>query len=99
MLRVTAVGVTAVAYPRENWATFEHRLSESSRIEVALPRQALSIPVFDDKRLAHSTIGAPDASFRLRDFDAPNVTATVTNRFVLFHAIILVRLYESGLNS
>jgi hypothetical protein len=38
MLRVTAVFVTAVPDPGQDWTAFKHRLSKRSRIEVALPR-------------------------------------------------------------
>jgi hypothetical protein len=93
MLRVTAVFVTAVPNTRKNWIAFEHRLSKCRGIEVALPRQTLSISVFDDKRLAHSAIVTADARLRFCNFDAPNMTAAVTDRLIFFHAIILVCLY------
>ena len=87
MLRVTTVGMTAVPNSGENRVPLEDWLGESFRVEVALPRQALSIPVFDDMRLSHSAVRATNARFRVGKFDAPNVTATVTYRFVLFHRI------------
>jgi hypothetical protein len=67
-------------------------LGESFRVEVALPRKALRIPVLDDMRLPHSAVLTPNARFRVGKFDAPNMTATVTYRFVIFHPFILVRL-------
>ena len=87
MLRITTVQVTAVPDSGKNWVPLEDWLAESLRVEVALPRQALSIPVLDDMRLSHSAVSATNACFRVCKFDAPNVTATVTYRFVLFHRI------------
>lgn len=83
----------AVADSREDWFAFEDWLRESFGVEVALPRKTLSIPVFDDKRLPHSAVSAPDASFRVVHFDAPNMPATVTYRFVLFHRISVSAIY------
>jgi hypothetical protein len=87
MLRITAVGMTAVPNPGKNWVPLEHWLCKSFGVEVALPRKTLSIPVFDDMRLPHSAVLTPYARLRVGKFDAPNVTATVTYRFVLFHRI------------
>jgi hypothetical protein len=87
MLRITTVGMTAVPNPGKNWVPLENWLGKSFRVEVALPRKALSIPVLDDMRLPHSAVIAPNARFRVGKLDAPNVTATVTYCFVLFHRI------------
>jgi hypothetical protein len=87
MLRVTAVQVTAVPNSGENRVPLEDWFGKSFGVEVALPRKALGIPVLDDMRLSHSAVSATNARLRVGKFDAPNVTATVTNRFVLFHRI------------
>ena len=87
MLRITAVGMTAIPNPGKNWLPFEYWLGKRFRVEVALPRKTLSIPVLDDMRLPHSAVIAPNARFRVGKLDAPNVTATVTYGFVLFHRI------------
>ena len=87
MLRIDAVQMTAVPNPGKNWKPFVDWLRKSFVVEVALPRKAFSIPVLDNERLSHSTIGAPDSSLGFVHFDAPNMPATVTYRFVLFHRI------------
>jgi hypothetical protein len=38
MLRITAVGMTAVANPGKNWLPFEHWLGKSFWVKVPLPR-------------------------------------------------------------
>ena len=93
MLRIDAVQVSAVSNPGQNWKPFIDWLGESFSVEVALPRKALSISVFDNERLAHSTVSAPDARLGFVHFDAPNMPATVTYRFVLFHRIRVSALY------
>ena len=93
MLRITTVGMTAVPNPGENWVPLENWLRECFPVEVALPRKTFGIPVLDDMRLPHSAVLTPYARFRVCKLDAPNVTATVTYRFVIFHPFILVRLY------
>jgi hypothetical protein len=98
MFGITTVKVSAVADSRKNGLSFEHWLRESLRVEVALPRKALGISILDNERLAHSTICATDASLRVVHFDAPNMPATVTYRFVLFHRITVSALYKPGLN-
>lgn len=92
MLRITAVGMTAVPNPGKNWLPFEYWLGESFRVEVALPRKTFSIPVLDDMRLSHSAVITSNASLRVAKLDAPNVTATITDCFILFHPFILVCL-------
>jgi hypothetical protein len=87
VLRITTVGVTAVPDSGKNRVPLEHWLGKRFRIEFALPRQTLSIPVLDDMRLPHSAVLTPDACFRVGEFDAPNMTATVAYRFILFHRI------------
>jgi hypothetical protein len=87
MLGVDAVKMTAVPNPGKNWKPFKDWLGKSFSVEVALPRKTLGIPILDNERLAHSTIGAPDARLRFVHFDAPNMPATVTYRFILFHRI------------
>jgi hypothetical protein len=87
MLGIYAVEMTAVSNPGKNWKPFIDWLGKSFSVEVALPRKTLGIPIFDNERLPHSTIGAPDSSFRFVHFDAPNMPATVTYSFVLFHRI------------
>jgi hypothetical protein len=87
VLRITTVGMTTVPNSGKNRVPLEDWLGERFRIEFALPRQTLSIPVFDDMRLPHSAVLTPDASFGVGKFDAPNMTATVAYRFVLFHRI------------
>jgi hypothetical protein len=79
--------MTAVPNSRENWKPFIHWLRESFKVKIALPRDTLSIPIFDNERLPHSAVRATDASFRFVHFDAPNMPATVTYSFVLFHRI------------
>ena len=95
MLRITTVGMTAVPNPGKNWVPLENWLGKRFRVEVALPRKTFRIPVFDDMRLPHSTICATNASLRVVHFDAPNMPATVTYRFVLFHRIRVSALLES----
>jgi hypothetical protein len=56
MLRITAVGMTAVPDSGENRVPLENWTRKSFSVEVALPRQALSISVFDDMRLSHSAV-------------------------------------------
>jgi hypothetical protein len=87
VLRITTVGVTAVPDSGKNRVPLEDWLGESFRIEFALPRKTLSISVLDDMRLPHSAVLTPDAGFGVGKFDAPNMTATVAYRFVLFHRI------------
>jgi hypothetical protein len=87
VFRITTVGVTAVPDSGKNWVPLENWLGKSFEVEVALPRQALSIPVLDDMRLSHSAVSATNARLRVGKFDAPNVTATVTYCFILFHRI------------
>jgi len=93
MLRVTTVQVTAVPDSGENRVPLEDWLRKGFRVEVALPRKALSIPVLNDMRLSHSAVCATNARLRVGKFDAPNMTATVTYRFVLFHRISVSALY------
>jgi hypothetical protein len=87
VLGIDAVKMTTVPNPGKNWKPFIDWLRQSFVVKVALPRKTLSISIFDNERLAHSTIGAPDSRFRFVHFDAPNMPATVTYRFVLFHRI------------
>ena len=87
MLRITAVQVTTDSDSGENRVPLEDWLGESVRVKVALPRKALRIPVFDDMRLPHSAVLAPDPRLRVCKFDAPNMTASITDCFVLFHRI------------
>jgi hypothetical protein len=87
VFRITAILVAAVSDTRKDRTTFKHWLGESFSVEVALPRKALGVPVLNEKRLPHSTVGAPDTSLWFVHFDAPNMPATVTYRFVLFHRI------------
>ena len=93
MFRITAILVSAVSNPREDRTALEHGLGEGFGVEVTLPRQALGVPVFDDKRLAHSAIVAPNSALGLGNFDAPNMPATVAYRLVLFHRISVSALY------
>jgi hypothetical protein len=93
MLGIHAIQMTAVSKPGENWKPLVDWLRKSFVVEVALPRKTLSIPVFDNERLAHSTISAPDSRLGFVHFDAPNMPATVTYRFVLFHRIRVSALY------
>jgi hypothetical protein len=95
MLRIHAVKVSAVANARENWLPFIDWGSKSFAVEVALPRKTLRISVFDNKRLCHSAVCATNARLGVVDFDAPNMPATVTYRFVLFHRISVSALLES----
>ena len=92
MFRIHAVRVPAITNARENWLSFIHWLCKCFGIKFALPRKALRIPVFDNKRFAHLTIGTANARLGLVSLDAPDMPATVTYRFVLFHPIILVVL-------
>jgi hypothetical protein len=56
MFWIDAVKVTTGSNARENWFIFVYWLGKGFRIELTLPREALSIPVLDDKGLAHSTV-------------------------------------------
>lgn len=87
MFWVHAIQMPAVAKPGQNWLAFIDWDSESFGIEFALPRKTLGVSILDDKRLSHSTISAPNARLGFVHFDAPDMTATVTYRFVLFHRI------------
>jgi hypothetical protein len=87
MLRITTVRMTAVPDSGENWVPLEEWLGESFWVEVALPRKTFGISVFDDMRLPHSAVITPNARFWVAELDAPNVTATITDCFVLFHRI------------
>ena len=92
MLRITTVRVTAVSYSRENRVSLENWFGESFRVEVALPRKTFGISVFDNMRLPHSAVLTANARLSVGKLDAPNMTATITYRFILFHPFILVRL-------
>ena len=87
MLRITTVGMTAVPNSGENWVPLEDWLGESFRVEVALPRKTLGIPILDNVRLPHSAVCATNARLWIVELDAPNMPATVTYRFVIFHRI------------
>ena len=56
MLRITAVGMTAVSNPGENWLPLEDWLGERFWVELSLPRKTLGIPILDDMRLPHSAV-------------------------------------------
>jgi hypothetical protein len=90
--------MAAVSDSRKDGFAFVDWLRKSFGVELSLPRKALSISVLDNKRLAHSTVGTPDAGLRLVELDAPDMPATVTYRFVLFHRITVSALYKPGLN-
>ena len=92
MLRITTVRMTTVPDSGENRVPLEERLGECFGVEVALPRKTLSISVLDDMRLRHSAVLTADARLRVGKLDAPNMTATITYRFILFHPFILVCL-------
>jgi hypothetical protein len=87
MLRIDAVEMTAVPNSGKNWKPFVDWLRKSFVVEVALPRKTLGIAILNNERLAHSTIGATDSRLGFVHFDAPNMPATVTYRFILFHRI------------
>ena len=93
MFRIDTVEVSAVPDSGENWLVFIDWKREGFGVELSLPRKALGIPVFDDKGLAHLTIGTTDARLGLVCLDAPNMPATITNSFVLFHRISVSALY------
>jgi hypothetical protein len=93
MLRITTVGVTAVSDSGENRVPLEDWFGESFRVKVALPRKAFSIPVLDDMRLPHSAVITSNASLWVAELDSPDMTATVTYRFILFHRISVSALY------
>jgi hypothetical protein len=93
MLRIHAVQMTAVSNPGKNWNPFVNWLRKSFVVEVALPRKTLGISILDNERLAHSTVSATDSRFGFVHFDAPNMPATVTYSFVLFHRIRVSALY------
>ena len=95
MFWIDAVEMSAVANPRKNRLTFVSWSGKSFSVEVALPRKALRIAVLDNKRLAHLTIGAPNACLRLVCLDAPNMPAPITDSFILFHRISVSALPES----
>ena len=93
MLWVHAVQVSAVSSPGKNGLLFIDWDSKRFSVEVALPRKALGVPVLDDMRLPHSAVSATNARLWVVHFDAPNMPATVTYSFVLFHRIsVAVRL-------
>ena len=56
MLRITAVQVTTDSDSGKNRVPLEDWLRERVRVEVALPRKTLSIPVLDNMRLKHSAV-------------------------------------------
>jgi hypothetical protein len=87
MFRITTVQVTAVPDSGENRVPLEDWLRERFWIEVALPRKTLSIPVLDNMSLSHSAVLTSNARLRVAKFNPPNMTATITNCFVLFHRI------------
>jgi hypothetical protein len=93
MLRITTVGMTAVPNSGENRVPLEDWLSECFRVKVAVPRKTLSIPILDDMRLSHSAACATNARFRVGELNSPDVSATVTYRFVFFHPFTLVGIY------
>ena len=93
MFWIHTVEMTAVPDTRKNGFIFVNWKRKGFPIEVPLPRKALSIPVLDDKRLAHSTIGAADARLGFVQLDAPDMPATITDSFVLFHRISVSALY------
>ena len=92
MLRITTVRMTAVSDSGENRVPLEDWLSKGFWVKIALPRKALGISVFDDMRLPHSAVITPNTCFWVAELDAPNVTAPITDCFILFHPFILVRL-------
>jgi hypothetical protein len=98
MLGIHAIQMTAVSKPGENWKPLVDWLRKSFVVEVALPRKTLSIPVFDDMRLPHSAVLATDARLWVVELDAPNMPATVTYCFVLFHRIRVSAFDKPGLN-
>ena len=49
MLRITTVGMTAVPNSGENRVPLEDWLGKSFRVEVALPRKTLGIPILDNE--------------------------------------------------
>jgi hypothetical protein len=87
MLRITTVRMTAVPNSGKNWVPLKDWLGERFKVEVALPRKTLGISILDNVRLPHSAVCATDARFRIVELDAPNMPATVTYRFVIFHRI------------
>ena len=95
MFWIDTVEMSTVSNAGKNRLTFVNWGGKSSVVEVALPREALSIAVFDDKRLAHLTIGAPNAGLRLVCLDAPYMPAPITDSFILFHRISVSVLPES----
>lgn len=98
MFGITTIQMPASADPGKNWLAFVHWLGKGLGVKVALPRKALGIPILDDKRLAHFTVLATDARLWFVQLDAPNMPATVTYRFVLFHRISVSVLDKPGLN-
>jgi len=56
MLRIATVQVSAITNSGKNGLAFKDWLCESFGVKVALPRKALSIPVLDNERLAHSAV-------------------------------------------
>jgi hypothetical protein len=93
MLRIYAVDMPAVAKPGKNGLSFVDWNCKRRGIKVSLPRKTLGIPILDDERLTHSTVSATNPSLRVIEFDSPDMTATVTYRFVLFHRISVSALY------
>jgi hypothetical protein len=93
MLRITAVRVTAVPNSGENRVPLEKWFGKGFEIEVALPRKTLSISVLDDMRLRHSAVLTSNPGLRVGKFDAPNMTAPITDCFVLFHRIRVSAAY------
>jgi hypothetical protein len=93
VFRITAVEVSASSNPGENRFAFVDWVRESFGVEFSLPRKAFSIPVFDNERLAHSAVLTTYARLRFVELDSPDMPATVTYRFVLFHRISVSALY------
>jgi|694.fasta_scaffold89925_9 hypothetical protein len=93
MLRITTVRMTAVPNSGKNWVPLEDWLGECFRVKFSLPRKTLRIPILDNMRLPHSAVCATNARLGVVQLDAPNMTATVTYRFVIFHRIRVSALY------
>jgi hypothetical protein len=93
MLRITAVDMTAVPNSGENRVPLEDWFGKRFDVEVTLPRKALRIPVLDDLRLSHSAVSATNTRLRVGKFDAPNMTAPITDSFIIFHRITVSALY------
>jgi hypothetical protein len=94
MLRVDTVGVSAFSITREDGLPIVDGLSKSRLVELSLPRDTFSIPIFDDKGAPHLTISTTDSGLGVAESDLPDMPTAGADCFVLFHRFTLSALLE-----